>query len=282
MIGQGAPNFPNGESNSQHRPGKYARCSLRIVLDHELTQHTGNRTPIWAINAFSDDMLFKILSYCRQILSDEHEADDNHKLEGSRWEDERWWYELVHVCRKWRFLVFASASRLRLRLYCTYNTPVADVLTFQPALPLIIDYGDQDREVTAQDEEGMLLALRRRRRVYRARLWIPAPSLRRLLATMDVEFPMLEHLYLNPLTNDDNDLALPVSFHAPHLRHFVVRNIFFPPFVFRPPPAIPHIPSTDKSSQSVLYYGPQLWRCASFRCYLISLWTNADPWTTDR
>ena len=269
MIGQGAPNCPNCESNSQ--PRKYARCSLYIVLDYELTQHTGNRTPIGAINAFSDDLLFKIFYHRRPVLSGEHEDDDNHNLEGRRWEDERWWYELAHVCRKWRFLVFASASHLCLRLHCTYNTPVADVLTFQPALPLVIDYGDEDREVTAQDEEGMLLAFRRRRRVYRARLWMPAPSLRRLLAIMDGEFPMLEHLYLKPLTNEDNDLALPVSFHAPHLRHFVVRNIFFPPFVFRPPPPIPHVPSAEKSNQSALYHGPQLWRCASFRRYLISL-----------
>jgi hypothetical protein len=143
------------------------------------------------------------------------------------------------------------------------------MLTFQPALPLIIDYGDEGREVTAQDEEGMSLAFQRRRRVLRARLWMPAPSLRRLLATMDGKFPMLEHLYIKPLTNDDNDLALPVSFHAPHLRHFVVRNTFFPPFVFRPPPPIPHIPSTEKSNQSASYHGPRLWRYASF-CAILS------------
>ena len=138
-------------------------------------------------------------------------------------------------------------------------------------LPLIIDYGSEDRKATAQDEEGVLLAFQRRRRVHRARLYMPAPSLRRLLTNMDGEFPMLEHLYIKPLTNDDNDLALPVSFHAPHLRHFVVRNIFFPPFVFRPPPSIPHIPPTEKSNQSALYHGPRLWRCASFPCYFISL-----------
>jgi hypothetical protein len=40
MIGQGAPNCPNCESNSEHR--KYARCSLYVVLHYELTQHTDN------------------------------------------------------------------------------------------------------------------------------------------------------------------------------------------------------------------------------------------------
>jgi hypothetical protein len=145
------------------------------------------------------------------------------------------------------------------------------MLTHSPMLPLIIDYGSEDRKATAQDEEGILLAFRRRRRLHRARLWMPAPSLRRLLAIMDGEFPMLKHLYLKPLTNDDNDLALPVSFHAPHLRHFVVKNIFFPPFVFRPPPPVPHFPSTEKSNQSALYHGPRLWRCASFPRYFVGL-----------
>jgi hypothetical protein len=63
------------------------------------------------------------------------------------------------------------------------------MLTYSPMLPLIIDYGSEDRKATAQDEDGILLAFRRRRRVYRVRLWTPAPSLRRLLATMDGEFP---------------------------------------------------------------------------------------------
>jgi hypothetical protein len=258
MIGQGAPNSLNCESNSQHR--KYARCSLFIILDHELTQRTDNRTQIWAIYAFNDDLLLKIIHQCRPVLSDEHEVGDNRNLEGRKWEDERWWYKLVLVCRRWHCLVLASASPLRLRLHCTYNTPIADMLTYPPTIPLIIDYGSEDRNVTAQDEEVILLALRRHRRVCRIRLWMPAPSLRRLLATMDGKFPMLEHLYIKPLTNDDDDLALPVSFHAPHLRHFVVRNIFFPPFVFRPPPPIPHIPSAEKSNQSALYHGPRLWR----------------------
>ena len=236
-----------------------------------LTRHTGNRTPIWAINAFSDDLLFKIFSHCRPVPSDEHEDDDNRDLEGRKWANERWWYKLARICRRWRCLVLSSASHLRLRLLCTYGTPVLDMLTYSATLPLIIDYSDEDRGFTAQDEEGIWIALRRRRRVRRIRLWVPAPSLRRLLAAMDGEFPMLENLYLKPLTNDDNDLALPVSFHAPHLRHFVVRNIFFPPFVFRPPPPIPHVPSTEKSNQSALYHGPRLWRCASFCCYVISL-----------
>ncbi len=58
------------------------------------------------------------------------------------------------------------------------------MLAHSPPLPLIIDYRNEGREVTAQDEEGILLALRRRRRVRRIRLCIPSLSLRRLVAAI--------------------------------------------------------------------------------------------------
>jgi hypothetical protein len=265
MISQGAQIC---ECNSQHR--RYASSPL-LLNSSELIWRTDNR-PLAAIYTFSDEVLLKVFYHSRPALSlaDEHELGDNHNLAGRKWEDERWWYKLVHVCRRWRHLVLASASYLRLSLLCTYGTSVAEMLTYPPALPLIIDYGDEDREVTAQDEEGILLALRRRRRVRRIRLWIPAPSLRRLLATMDGEFPMLEDLHIKSVTNDDDNLSLPDTFKAPYLRHFVPRNVAYTPVVLHRGPPIHHVPYTERVSQSTLYYGPQLWRCV-LSCYVISL-----------
>ena len=48
------------------------------------------------------------------------------------------WQLLIHVCRRWRSLVFGSPSRLNLRLYCTPETPAKYTLDAWPALPLII------------------------------------------------------------------------------------------------------------------------------------------------
>ena len=48
------------------------------------------------------------------------------------------WQPLVHVCRRWRNLVFGSPRRLKLRLLCTSTTPVKDRLDVWPALPLVI------------------------------------------------------------------------------------------------------------------------------------------------
>jgi hypothetical protein len=51
------------------------------------------------------------------------------------------WQSLVHVCRRWRTIIFASPRRLNLRLFCTPKTP-RDALDFWPPLPLVISGHD--------------------------------------------------------------------------------------------------------------------------------------------
>ena len=48
------------------------------------------------------------------------------------------WHTLVHVCRRWRILVFGSPRRLNLRIECTGDTPVRERLDIWPSLPIII------------------------------------------------------------------------------------------------------------------------------------------------
>ena len=48
------------------------------------------------------------------------------------------WHILVHVCQRWRWLVFASPRRLRLELLCTNSRPVKTKLDIWPALPIIV------------------------------------------------------------------------------------------------------------------------------------------------
>src|SRR6266481_1436191 len=48
------------------------------------------------------------------------------------------WQSLVHVCRRWRNIVFGSPRRLNLRLICTPKTRVRDTLDVWPALPVLI------------------------------------------------------------------------------------------------------------------------------------------------
>ena len=233
------------------------------------------------INTISDDSLLKIFSRRRPVLLDEDEASNDRILEGTKWDTEGWWSNLSQVCRRWRYLVLSSASHLRLFRVCTYGTPARDILAHSPALPLIIDYGDEDREVTTQDEEGILLALQSRRRVRRIRLWMPASNIRRLIAAIDGDFPILEYLYIKPLTSDCNGLSIPKTFKAPHIRHFALRNVTYSRGMFRLPSPSPPFQSTEKSTEYVRCGSPRLWRYAALSCYVHRLIDEYDPRTID-
>jgi hypothetical protein len=48
------------------------------------------------------------------------------------------WHALVHVCRKWRNIVFGAPRRLNLRLCCGPRTRVRELLDIWPPLPIVI------------------------------------------------------------------------------------------------------------------------------------------------
>ena len=48
------------------------------------------------------------------------------------------WHTMVHVCQKWRNVVFGSPHRLDLRLICTARTPVRKTLDVWPLLPIVV------------------------------------------------------------------------------------------------------------------------------------------------
>ena len=100
----------------------------------------------------------------------------------------------MHVCQRWPDLIgliFGTPSYLGLSLVCTNSTPVADMLAYSSPLPLDIDY----RGITAEDEEGAILAFKQRDRV---RLYMPATDLQKLIVAIDEEYPILEHLVIMP------------------------------------------------------------------------------------
>ena len=184
--------------------------------------------PVASIDILDDDSLLNIFYHCRPVLLDEDTHSKGRIFLGGEWVRERWWYTVIHVCRRWRYLVLGSASHLGLCLLCTYGTPVADMLEHSPSLPLIIDHADEGREITAEDEKGIMLALQYRSRVRRIRLWMPILKLHKLIMAIDDEFPMLLYLYIRPATNNSVGWILPKTFRAPHLRHLVLFNFAFP------------------------------------------------------
>ena len=136
------------------------------------------------------DSLLNVFYLYRPFLVGE-DGDEAGRLGGGRegWDRGRWWYKLSHVCQRWRRTILGSASYLGLSLVCTYGTPVADVLAYSPPLPLDFDYSDENADISAEDKEGAILALKQYNRVRRVRLIMCVTSLQKLIVAMDDEYP---------------------------------------------------------------------------------------------
>jgi hypothetical protein len=177
------------------------------------------RTPVHILD---NDSLLNIFHFCRPAVSFSgvNDADVIGIIRGRNW---RWWYNLVQVCRRWRYLVLESASLLGLSLLCTYGTSVADMLAHLPPLPLIIDYLDPYDDLTPDDELGIILALWHCDRVRCIRLMQPAPVLQRLFMIPQGEFPNLEYVIIERHPSKHSTMVgIPKTFQAPRLRYLVV------------------------------------------------------------
>jgi len=103
------------------------------------------------------------------------------------------------------------------------------MLAHSPPLPLTIDYRYGD---LAMDEEleGSHLAFKHSDRVRRIRFQLsgPVPSMERLMAAIDKEFRMLEHLYISLSPAPRLNWSLPSTLCAPQLRHLELFHFTFP------------------------------------------------------
>ena len=196
--------------------GTLTSPTLGVVATCFKTLLTAIRQPLKYIHILDDDSLLNVFHFCRPNVLEE---DKYGSLLLRDLAGEHWWYKFTQVCRRWRYLILGSASHLRLALLCTRGTPVADMLLHSPPLPLIINHDDQDNDITAEDEEGIKLALRHRDRVQRINLQMPVPSLQKLVTAIHGEFPILEFLNIKPPAKQNARLSLPSTFEAPQLRH---------------------------------------------------------------
>jgi len=118
------------------------------------------------------------------------------------------WQTLVHVCRRWRGVVFGSPRRLNLRLVCTPETPVRDTLDVWPPLPLVI----QGCAFGISGADNIAAALGRSDRVYKIHLdGVDGLLLGKGFGGDGGAIPELTHL---ELSSDDETAAkvLPDSF----------------------------------------------------------------------
>jgi hypothetical protein len=139
------------------------------------------------------------------------------------------WHRLVHVCRKWRDLIFASPRRLNLRLYCNLWTPVRKSLDIWPKLPIFIkDDGDERWGL-----DNIIAAFEHDSRVRGIDLYlVPSPRIEKALAAMQKPFPELTYLKLHKLYSIRGTArVVPASFlggSAPSLEYVLLDRITFP------------------------------------------------------
>ena len=132
------------------------------------------------------------------------------------------WETLVHVCRRWRSIVFAAPRRLNLQLLCTYRTPVSKMLDIWPALPIVINLGKCDKI-----NNGVRAALEKHDRICEVHV-DRVYEFEELVGAMQVTFPALTNLHLSMW---DGTAPLPESFlggYAPNLRSLCLSSIAFP------------------------------------------------------
>ncbi|KAH9161655.1 hypothetical protein EDB89DRAFT_2248278 [Lactarius sanguifluus] len=144
----------------------------------------------------------------------------------------RKWQILIHVCQRWRRIIFESPRRLDLHLRCSYGTPVRRNLGSWPVtLPLAVDYAAS--RLTHGDEDSVIYALRRTGRVHRVKILAPCPLLGKVAAVMQKSFPMLTHLDLAFAWDHERDVppVIPERFlggSAPSLQCFRLERVSFP------------------------------------------------------
>ncbi len=135
------------------------------------------------------------------------------------------WQTLVHVCRRWRSLVFASPRRLDLRLVCTARTSARETLDVWPAFPLEI----QD-DITTKRVDNIISVLKLRDRVCKIDLdGVTKSKMEQVSLVMQDPFPDLTDLRLG--ADPNAALQLPDSFlggSAPRLRSLILEFIPFP------------------------------------------------------
>jgi hypothetical protein len=156
------------------------------------------------------------------------------------------WPRLVHICRRWRRIVFTSHQHLRLRLLCTHGTPVLKTIECWPALPIVVEYGPHrgspalDPPAPAgDDDDDIMTALKHCRHVTSIDLTVTS-SLRERFSAIKEPFSELEDLVLQ--SQDGLWMTLPGAFRwGPRLRRLHLKRI-----------AIPELPQLLSSSMDLV------------------------------
>jgi len=178
--------------------------------------------PRVTIDALPDDVLIETFDfYLGKADPDVTGYEDDHDYDG--------WQTLVHVCRRWQGIVFASPRRMDLKLYCTGKRSVnSKTLGIWPELPIVVDAEDIGCK---EDATNVIAALKHHNRV--CKIYYDNGYLQEFMfkefGAIDEPFPALTSLWLMSLAQ--NVPVLPDSFlggSAPRLRFLDLLGIPYP------------------------------------------------------
>jgi hypothetical protein len=187
--------------------------STDVSFIGKLPRHTAT------ISELSDDLLLEIFDICQK---DQGPNPRFLALPEAIWD----WHTLVHVCQRWRQVVFASPYRLNLRILCTFGTPVQKNLDIWPTFPIVIQYTSQIEDT----ENNIIAALNHPDRVSSVSLRLTGRQLSQMVTVMQEPFPALRHIFMAMHTSNDVSV-FPCEFlggSAPSLQTINLQGIPFP------------------------------------------------------
>ncbi|KAH9971263.1 hypothetical protein BGW80DRAFT_1561772 [Lactifluus volemus] len=188
------------------------------------------------IGSLPDNVLLDIFDFYQVVINLNVFMDDR------PWD----WEKLLHVCRRWRYIVFESPIRLNLQLFCTEKSPVRKLLDIWPPYPLVIqfNYDYTDLECQWEDSEdhchwidsmdNLVAALERRDRIREIQVYInnaPDRLFEQMFMAMEKPFPALRSLSFQSVFDSEIFLELDDTFlngSAPCLRDLSLWGISFP------------------------------------------------------
>jgi len=99
-----------------------------VIGGHSVWEESGlgRDRRLVVIDMLPDDVLVDVFNFYEDISDRPELLNDKRDP----------WHTLVHVCRRWRCLVFASTRRLNLRLTYRGYRPISEVLDAWPVLPI--------------------------------------------------------------------------------------------------------------------------------------------------
>ena len=135
------------------------------------------------------------------------------------------WHLLVHVCRRWRSIVFGSPRRLDLEITCTNRTRVREMLDIWPPLPIFVE--GNCGSTTCLD--NIKAALKHNDRVRAIKLYVFC-HLEEVFAALDEPFPALKSLNVRSFHDLPSGYPNPLRSlgQSSHLRTFLLGGISVP------------------------------------------------------